>query len=234
MKRAGLLAALIGVCVVLTVLLLFFLPVFRITDIQVRGNELVSEDVIRSTAQENNSNIFAFNKPQTIKKLEKNNYIEDVKIEKQLPRTLVITVTERKIRGYAEYTGNYLCLSDNGLVIDVKSEITYPAPIITGLKFDTFTVGEYLEVDNPRAFESMNELSLLFSKYQLLNNILKVDISDPKNIRFYCGNVQVIYGESDGSTGRMLTLIEILKTLDTTVPGTLDLTLENPTFTYTY
>ncbi len=233
MKRAGLLAALIGVCVVLTFLLLLFLPVFRITDIQIRGNELVSEDTIRSIAAENNSNIFAFNKSQTIKKLEKNNYIQSARIEKQLPRTLIITVTEHKIKGYAEYTGNYLCLSDNGLVIDVKSEISYPAPIITGLKFDTFTVGEYLDVDNPRAFEAMNELSLLFSKYQLMNNILKVDISDPANIRFYCGSVQVIYGKSDGSTGRMLTLIEILKTLDTTVPGTLDLTLENPTFTYT-
>ena len=233
MKRSGTLAALLGMCVVLTILLLLFLPVFRVTDITVTGNDLVSEDEIIAVARQNSSNIFAYNSRKTKKALEKNNYIQEVQIKKHLPRTVEIKVTERRIRGYVEYTGSYLCLSDNGLVIDVKKEITYPAPIITGLKFDTFTVGEVLETDNPDAFDSMIELSELFNKYQLINNVLKVDISDPRNIRFYCGSVQVIYGENDGLTERILTLIEILKTLDTTIPGTLDLTLEDPTFTYT-
>lgn len=233
MKRSGLLTALAGICVVLTLIFMFFMPVFDITDVKVIGNDLVSEDTIKQAAADNSKNIFAFSKRKTIKALKKNNYIQNVTITKKLPRTLIINVTERKIRGYVEYTGSYLFLSDNGLVIDVKSEISYPAPIITGLRFDSFTVGEKLHVDNPGAFDAMIELSALFNKYQLMNNILKVDISDPKNIRFFCGNVQVIYGESDGSTGRILTLMEILKKLDTTIPGTLDLTLDNPTFTYT-
>lgn len=233
MKRSGLFAALIGICIVFTVMLLLFLPVFRITDIQIVGNELVSEDTIRGVAAQNNANIFAFNSRKAAKELEKNNYIQDVYITKKLPSTLVINVTEHKIRGYVEFTGSYLYLSDNGLVIDVRSEITYPAPIITGLKFDTFTLGEPIETDNPEAFDAMIELSNLFNKYQLVNDVLKVDISDPDDIRFYCENVQVIYGKNDGSTGRILTLIEILKNLDTSIPGTLDLTLDNPTFVYT-
>ena len=233
MKRSGTIGALVGMCVVLTVLLLLFLPVFRVSEYTVTGNELVSEDTILSIAKENSTNIFAYNKHKTIKALEKNNYIQEAQIKKRLPDTVDIKVTERKIRGYIEYTGSYLYLSDNGLVIDVKSEITHPAPVITGLKFTTFTVGESIRADDPAAFDAMIELSNLFNKYQLVNNVLKVDISDPDDIRFYCGSVQVIYGEVDGSTGRILTLIEILKNLDTTIPGTLDLTLDNPTFTYT-
>ncbi len=233
MKKSGTLIALLGMCVVLTILLLLFLPVFNITDIKVTGNELVTEDTIIKTAKQNSTNIFAYNKRKAEKALKKNNYIQEARVIKHFPRTLEVRITERKIRGYVEYTGSYLCLSDNGLVIDVKNEITYPAPVIMGLKFDSFTLGEPLKTDNPEAFDSLIELSELFGKYQLINSVLKVDISDPKDIRFYCGNVQVIYGENDGSTTRILTLIEILKTLDTTIPGTLDLTLENPTFTYT-
>ncbi len=233
MKKSGTLIALLGMCIVLTILLLLFLPVFNVTDIQVTGNELVSADTITAVAKKNSTNIFAYNKHKTKKALEQNNYIQEARVIKHFPRTIEIRVTERKIRGYVEYTGSYLCLSDNGLVIDVKNEITYPAPVIMGLKFDSFTLGEPLKTDNPEAFDSLIELSELFSKYQLINNVLKVDISDPRDIRFYCGSVQVIYGRNDGSTNRILTLIEILKTLDTSVPGTLDLTLENPTFTYT-
>ena len=220
-------------CVVLTFILMLFLPVFHITDYTVTGNELVSEDTIIAIARNNNENIFAYSKMRTVKALKKNNYIENAQVVKHFPRGIEIRVTERKIRGYVEFTGSYLYLSDNGLVIDVQSEIKHAAPIIVGLKFDTFTVGEQLETDNPDAFDAMIELSALFNKYQLMNDVIKVDISDPSDIRFYCGSVQVIYGENDGSTGRILTLIEILKKLDTTIPGTLDLTLENPTFTYT-
>lgn len=233
MKKSGTIAALLGMCVVLTVILLLFLPVFHITQYTVTGNELVSEDTIIAAARDNNENIFAYSKRRAVKALKKNNYIEDVRIVKHFPREIEVKVTERKIRGYVEFTGSYLYLSDNGLVVDVQSEIKHPAPIITGLKFDTFTVGQPLKTDNPEAFDAMIELSALFNRYSLLNDVLKVDISDPSDIRFYCGSVQVIYGENDGSTGRILTLIEILKKLDTSVPGTLDLTLENPTFTYT-
>ena len=233
MKRSGTIAAFVGICVVLTIILLLFLPVFHITDYTVTGNEQVSEETILAAARDNNDNIFAYSKRRTEKALKKNNYIAAVNIIKHYPREIEIQVTEHKIRGYVEFTGSYLYLSDGGLVVDVKSEIDYPAPIITGLKFDTFTVGETLKTDNPEAFDAMIELSTLFGKYQLMNDILKVDISNPSDIRFYCGNVQVIYGENDGSTGRILTLIEILKKLDTSIPGTLDLTLDKPTFTYT-
>ena len=233
MKKSGTVAALLGMCVVLTVILLLFLPVFHITTYKVTGNELVSEDTIIAAARDNNENIFAYSKRRAVKALKKNNYIENARIIKHFPREIEIEITERKIRGYVEFTGSYLYLSDNGLVIDVQSEIKHPAPIITGLKFDTFTVGEVLNTDDPDAFDAMKDLSALFNRYQLMNDVLKVDITDPDDIRFYCGSVQVIYGENDGSTGKILTLIEILKKLDTSIPGTLDLTLENPTFTYT-
>ncbi len=233
MKRSGPLAALFGICIVMTVMLLFFLPVFGITDIQINGNELFTDEMVKAVINNNNNNIFAFNGGKAIKEMEKSNYIKKVQITKKLPHTLVVDIEENKVRGYVEFTGSYLYLSDNGLVIDVRSDMVKPAPIIMGLQFATFTLGEPIETDNPEAFEAMISLSEMFEKYELMNDVLKVDISDPENIKFYCDNVQVIYGENDGSTNRLLTLIEILKNLDTSIPGTLDLTLENPTFVYT-
>ena len=71
MKRSGTLAALLGMCVVLTILLLLFLPVFRVTDITVTGNDLVSEDEIIAVARQNSSNILPITAARRKKHLKK-------------------------------------------------------------------------------------------------------------------------------------------------------------------
>lgn len=218
---------------VLTCIFLMVFPYLNIKDIQVNGNESVTEEkIIEYVTQDNFTNLFAFNTIKAKKNLMTNYYIKDISFQKQFPSTLVVNVTEYKVRGYISYLGEYLYIDDEGRVLDIQPSFTQQLPVVEGLKFNDFTLGQALKVDNPSAFNSMVDLSKLFSKYELLTDIVRVDLSNNTEIHLYVGKIDIIFGDLTNSSQKLLTLNEIVKQLDTNDPGVLDLTVENPTFKY--
>ncbi len=215
------------------IITLFMMPFFSITEIRITGNESVTEDQIRSylTFSEGD-NIFLFNKSKCKKAVLENHYIESVNINRILPATVEVTVTEYKLRGYVPYSGSYLFIDGEGRVLDVQKEITKSLPVVEGLKFSNVTVGEILQVDNPSTFETMVHLSKLFEKYELLSDVIRVDLTDVTDIHLYTGNVDISFGSFDDANKKLLMLIEVLKTFDTSVPGTINLTADKATYKY--
>lgn len=219
--------------IVLTCIFLMVFPYLNIKEIQVKGNENVTEEKVIEYVTENNfKNLFAFNIFKAEKKLLTNHYIKAVSFQKHFPSTLVVNITEYKVRGYISYLGEYLYIDDEGRVLDIQPSFTKQLPVVEGLKFNDFTLGQVLKVDNPSTFNSMVELSKLFSKYELLTDVVRVDLNNSAEIHLYVGKVDVIFGDLTSSSQKLLTLNEIVKQLDTNDPGILDLTVENPTFKY--
>lgn len=221
----------------ITLILIFvalcFFPLFNISEIEVKGIEsLTEEQVIDICSLNESQNLFAFNTFKAANELKKNNYVEDVSFDKKLPHTLVINITERKVRGYIPYMNSYLYIDEDGRVLDSRPEMTKQLPIVVGLRFNGFTMGELLETDNPDAYKAVEELSKLFSKYDLLDAVIQVDVSDEDNIHLYVDKVDVLFGDFEDANNKMGTLSEILKQLDTSVAGVLDLTATTPTFKY--
>lgn len=217
-------AAIIALCVIL----LMLCPWFNIRQKNVIGNENVSSEEILSQAGLNgdNVNLFAFNRLKAVKNLKNNPYIESVKISKKLPNIINITVNERKIRGYVQYLKQYLYIDDDGLVIDVEDSYKQPRPIVVGLDFDTFTLGEKLPVDDESAFNTIVELSKLMTKQELLETIIKVDVSDTENIKLYVNNMIVYFGDIENGSEKLAELKEIVKKIPKEDKGFLH--LENP------
>ncbi len=233
MKKSTYVILTILVFVVMTIIFLMVFPYLNIKEVQVNGTESLSEDTVKEyVLSDNFQNLFAYNTLKGKKKLMENNYVKDVSFEKIFPSTLVVNVTEYKVRGYIAYLGKYLYIDDEGRVLDVQASFTKQLPVVEGLKFSDFTLGQVLQVDNPAAFQSVVELSKLFSKYELLADIIRVDVSDTSEIHLYVGNVDVIFGDLNNSSQKLLTLNEIIQELDINDPGILDLTIENPTFQY--
>ena len=149
-----------------------------------------------------------------------------------MPSTVIVNITEYKLRAYIPYMGNYLYINDNGRVLDVRNSFTKQLPVLVGLKFDKFSLGERLEVENPEAYDVMVELSLLFEKYSLLGDIVKVDVSDTTDIHLYIDKIDVDFGSFENVNKKILTLIEVIKQLDTSIAGKLNLTGENASFEF--
>ncbi len=212
---------------------LFMMPFFSIKTIRVTGNEALSADQIKSylTFKEGD-NVFLFNKSKCKANILDNHYIQSAEINRILPSTVEITVSEYKLRGYVPYSGSYLYIDGEGRVLDVQKEIKKSLPVVEGLKFSNVSVGEILQVDNPSTFETMVHLSKLFEKYELLSDVIRVDMTDVTDIHLYTGNVDIKFGSFDDANRKLLMLIEVLKTFDTSVPGTINLTADKATYKY--
>lgn len=236
MKKITFKVCIIIAIIVFILLLLSVCPLFNITEINVTGiNKLVKEDILNEinlTANENN--LFAFNSFKAKKILYFNPYIEDVKINKSIPNKISIDITERKIRGYVFYMGTYLYIDGDGRVIDVQSSFTEKLPIVVGLNFNNFTLGEILKVDNQESFDIVVELSKLITKYELLEDVVKVDVSKPDDIHLYINNVDILFGDFSDSNWKIGTLVEIMKEISQEDKGFLDISDSNKTPLFTY
>lgn len=209
-------------------ILLMLCPWFNITQKTFVGLESLTEDKILSVIEldNKNSNLFAFNSIKAKKNLKKNPYIEDVTITKKLPNSIIINIKERKVRGYVPYLKNYLYIDDNGLVLDVQSSYTQPRPVVVGLDFKTFSLGNPLPVESTQTFNTIVELSKLMTKYQLIEDVVKVDVSNPEDIHLYINNINVYFGDFTNSNKKISLLNEIIKQIPKEDKGFLH--LENP------
>ena len=101
------------------------------------------------------------------------------------------------------YMGSYLYINDYGRILDTQKTFKKQLPVVEGLKFNQFTLGEVLQVDNPSAFDTVVQLSKLFEKDQLLNTIVRVDVSDENDIHFYVGKIDVEFGSFDDANKKI-------------------------------
>ncbi|MDR1536700.1 MAG: FtsQ-type POTRA domain-containing protein [Clostridiales bacterium] len=202
-------------------------PIFSISDIQITGNNRISSDsILESSGLIEPVNIFIFNRGKAEKELAKNLYLQDVSFEKIYPSTLAIKVLERQIIGYIPYLDSYLCIDENGMVLDVSASIDEALPLIDGLRFSTFTLGEHLAVENKEAFNIIMTLANLFDKYDLQEEFInKVDVNDVNDIHLHIYNIDVAFGLISDADEKIRTLKAIIQ--DTlpdsrSVRGTLD------------
>lgn len=211
-------------------------PYFNITQITVKNNENVSESqIISAIGLENStSNLFAFNVISAKKTLLENPYIEEVSFARHFPNSLEISVTERKIRGYVPYMNSYLYIDSEGRVLDIKKSYTQKLPLVIGLEFDSFVLGEVLQTENSGAFTAVVELSKLINKYNLLENTVKLDVSSLDDIHLYINSVDVLFGDFKDYNQKLEILNEIIKKIPKDDKGFLDIrdVDKNPVFTY--
>lgn len=236
MKKTSIKIATVSAILVFLILIIMICPVFYINDVVVTGIENLKEEQIISTVGLNNktTNIFAFNSIKAKETLKQNPYIEDVKIIKNLPESIAFEITERKIRGYIPYMSSYLYINDDGRVIDVQTSYVKQLPVVIGLNFSKFTLGEILEVDNKEAFDVVVQLSKLMTKYEILEDVIKVDVSKPEDLHLYVNNIDVLFGTFEDLNWKMSTLNEIIKKIPEEDKGFLDISNSNKTPRFTY
>lgn len=233
MKNKLTVLSLIGIIIIFGLIALFMLPTFNISSIEFNGLDNISEDQAREMLTfTEGDNIFLASVGKSESNFLDNNYVEDITIHRILPSTMIVNVEEYKLRAYVPYMGRYLYINDNGRILDIQDSITKQLPVVEGLSFEKFTLGEVLEVDNPSTFKTVVELSKLFEKYSLLDEVVRVDVSDVSDIHMYVGSIDVIFGDFENANRKLLMFIEVMKQLDPQYPGKLNLTGDNATFEY--
>ncbi len=217
--------ALIGIAFGLVVIAgLLFSPIFATKEITAKGAEhYTTSQLAEMIGLSKGDNIIFFGKGKATKTLEKDPYIEQAKVSMKLPDTMVIQVTERDVRGYVPYMGAYLYIDEAGRVLDVQDACQEALPLVKGLAFGQFTKGEVIPVENPEALAVVLHISQLMEKYELLDLVVEIDVSDPENIYAYVNQVQIIMGNMENGDTKIRYMAEIMHTIPKEDRGVLDL-----------
>jgi hypothetical protein len=78
-------------------------------------------------------------------------------------------------------------------------------------------------VENPEALSVVLQVSQLMEKYELLDLVVEIDVSNPKSIYAYVNQVQIILGNMENGDTKIRYMAEIMKTIPEEDRGTLDL-----------
>jgi cell division septal protein FtsQ len=213
------------ILIVLLAAVMFLLsPVFSVKTINItKMDKYTYDQICEMTGLSKGKNIFLINRFKVLNTLKKDTYVDKAKLTYKLPDTVNLTISERKVRGYVPYMGSYLYIDENGRVLEVNSAANNKLPVVNGLKFTGFVLGEQIDADNKDAFDIMVTVAQLITKYNLLNMTVSIDVSDTKNITARVKNVDVNLGDISNIDQKIRVMAQVMQKLKDNDRGTLDL-----------
>ena len=172
-----------AVLAVTAVLLLSFIGVFRITEVTVIGNEFYTREeiadlIVGEGYQRNTLYLYLRFRYQKHPEIP---FIDDFEVSLDSFQSLTIRVYEKNIVGYVHYLGKNVYFDKDGIVVESSDEEIEGIPMITGLYFDDLALYRNLNVEDPKVFDTILDITQLLKKYDL----------DPDEIRF--GNTKELY-----------------------------------------
>lgn len=190
--------------VITLVVSLLLSPLAAITEIQVEGNNVLSDEkIIVQAGQPVGQNVFLYRTRQAASTLELDPYIDKAKISRQPFHRILIQIMERAPVGILVDGNAYLHFSSNGMVMDVSESLqTTKLPIITGLSLESVPAPGDMIRD-----ETFHEALVIANACspELLMEIQEINVSNPANILAYTGQgIEVRIGCADESISRRM------------------------------
>jgi len=207
-------------------LILLFSPYFTISEIYISGNSRVSQDEIRARLEvREGSHLLLFNTRTAGRRVSENTYVSDVEFERILPGRLRVVVNERRLTAYVEQTGSFLYLDDYGRVLEVRDYMNDSLPLLEGLQFTRFQLGEVLEVPDPAAFGVIVQYAQLLNQHELIDLVSHINVSDAANIRINIHNIEFNVGGISDADYKIRFIASILQNMPNVglIPGFVDL-----------
>ena len=184
-----------------------------IKTVNVTGNQVVSEEVIRdavlASAPLNNTMLLKYNT--------KFHPIEDIPFVAKLDIDIVdkdtvnVTVYEKSLSGCVEYMNGYVFFDKDGIVLEAGNHLIKGVPCIKGLKFDNWEMGERLPVSDVARFQSILSITQLVEKYHI--DLSGIKFTPEDEIELSCGSVTVELGRGDYIAIQLMNLGSILEQL---------------------
>ncbi len=196
-----------------TIAYAFVSPIFNIQSVVVDGNEKVNASTIISlSGLRVGENIFRTSKKDIQEKIKENSYIEEIKVKRELPGTIHISIKERNVDYQIQVMGSYVYIDYKGNILENSKE-KKNVPIIQGF----FTSQEDLlkldKLDNQDIMYLNSILKIMESAKNLdmHNLITKIQIEDDEYILELEKEKKVVYiGDETNINNKMLYMQTII------------------------
>lgn len=211
---------------------LFTASRYNIGVVTVEGNVKYTEDEIKEISEITiGTNINKLNKRKVEKKIETLSYVENAKVIRKYPETIVIKVEEYVSSFVAlnSETNEYIRLTEKGVILETcKSEEIAEELVLFGIHFDD-KLGEKIVELEQKKIKNLIDIMDKYSKANISNKITSVEFKEGDIILTLDYNTDVIL-DLNNIEYRLNLLKSILEEINGKV-GTIDMTIENPIFT---
>ncbi|MGL4798152.1 MAG: cell division protein FtsQ/DivIB [Cellulosilyticaceae bacterium] len=197
----------LGIIGMLTV---FLLPIWQIQKIEVNGVAYYTETQLKeSISFKEGMHSLRLRKDKLVEELKQLTYIKEVTVDYGFPNQLTLQVTERKPLGYVRFLDSYLCIDEEGYVIEQGTEKRLPLPELEGLDFEQFKIGEKLELKNSEQLLILREIIMVLNKYKFTQEVDIIQVSNIQQIHLYVDRLNVIIGNIRDFDKKVRYLIEV-------------------------
>lgn len=204
---------------------------FRMDHIVVSGNERYSEEeVIAASGLATGGNLYFLNKFDVKEAIfAQLPYVEEVRINRKLPDTLLIELRECKAcAGVSDGAGVWL-ISDQGKLLEETAAPPEGCPLVTGAALIEPTASKKMDFGDAAAFRAGVVLTLLRAadERRMRENIGSIDISDETALNFtYLGRFAVRFPWTADVGYKLESLVTVVDYLEGNETGRIDLMTE--------
>ncbi len=227
-KKTGI-GALLTFLVVIMAVIFVMSVFFRVTDIQVEGNEhYTDQEIIKAVVIEEGDNLFFFDRiAATSRVFAKLPYIEEVSVERQLPNKVIISVQECKALAYLqvgdeEWAIDYSCK----ILGKATAEETGDLIPILGVSPGTLMIGEKLTTadGNEELVNFISEVLYQLQERGLAPQVNKIDFSNAYSVRIAFGDGKYTFkiGGSSNVEYKFGMIVSVMSQLKSGDVGTID------------
>lgn len=201
------------VCAILIFVLVFFVG-FRVTKVEIKGNEFYSDKEIKQMVLDAPiaKNTILAMMIKTEEKTKDAQLIEKVTLKRKSMNTLVVLVKEKKMIGYFDYEGKYANFDRQGIVQIFTEAPIEEVPYIEGLDVKEVKQGEKLKGINTKKLNSILSVGKMLEKAEKKPD--KLVFNDMKQLVLYYGEIEVRLGNDENMDEKMNRLLGILPQLE--------------------
>lgn len=206
---------------------------FQVEEIRTVGNTLYSgEQIVKASGISIGDSMVSIRKANAASLIRSSlPFIESVHIERILPDTVEITVTESDaVYAFRAENGKYYTMNSTGIVIEeIRSVRAQDYPNVEGVSFLTPTVGQTAQSasETKEGYDAALQLMAALSKFGLASNVRVIDVSKTYDIRVsYSDRFEVILGGTGRLAYKTEYLAAVIRDLESGASGILDLTFE--------
>ncbi|MBE6022700.1 MAG: FtsQ-type POTRA domain-containing protein [Cellulosilyticum sp.] len=185
----------IGIIGGIAIMLMFMMPICYVQSIEVTNNRYYSEDEIIKVSGIEKKHLLDLAYLSSQDRLLELPYIANAELSYKFPGKIVIDLVEKAPYVYVKFKGNYLCLNEQGQVIEQSQEKYHEIPVVDGLKFEKFTLEETLPILNEEHWFVAQEVMTELIKCEYVDKIKEIDVHNIEEIHLYVDKLDVIMGD---------------------------------------
>lgn len=218
----------IAICGAIAVALALF---FKVDKVTVTGNSRYSADkIVEAAGIQTGDNMFFLNKYKASEQITTAlPYVETVQIRRQLPDTLVVTVTECTAPAAVQQDGKLWLLSGDGKIVDSKTGDGKQYAMVNGLSLLEPQVGSDIQVPDEEQSSAQLLLTLLglLRDKGMLADVQSIDLSDSATVILrYLDRFDVTFRWDADFDYKLDYLLAVVERLEINEKGAIDMTQE--------